>query len=113
GNNLLSCIRQTFRCNNIQAAISQFLRADFGVVAFQTNDNRDVNPHFRYRADDTVSDQVATYDTAEDVNQNRFNIVVREDDFERFGHALFGRTAANVEEVSRFAAVQLNDVHGT
>ena len=27
-NNLLSCIRQTFCCNNIQAAVSQFLRAD-------------------------------------------------------------------------------------
>ena len=50
-----------------------------------------------YRADDTVSDQVATNDTAEDVNQNGFHFVVREDDFERFGYTFFGCAAANVK----------------
>ena len=40
-------------------------------------------------------------------------VLIRENDFKRFDHALFGRTAADVEEVGRLAAVQLDDVHGT
>src|SRR5699024_12242704 len=89
GNYVLRCIRQTLCCNNIQATVSQFLRAEFGVVTFQTYHDRYVNTHFRYRADDTVSDQVATNDTTEDVNQNGLHFVYREDDLKRFDYTYY------------------------
>ena len=46
-----------------------------------------------------VGDQVAAHDAAEDVDQDRAHLRVREDQLEGRGHALGGRAAADVEEV--------------
>src|SRR5690606_25211821 len=40
------------------------------------------------------------------------DVAVGQDDLERFGHALFGRTTTDVKEVGWLAAVQVDDVHG-
>nr|GME07389.1 Uncharacterised protein [Ipomoea batatas] len=93
--------------------VRQFLSAQFSVVTFQTYHDRYVNTDFCYCTDDAVCDQVATHDAAEDVNEYRFHRVVRQDDFKGFGYALFGRAAADIQEVRWLATVVLNDVHRT
>lgn len=70
-----------------------------------------VNIYFCYCVDDIVSDWVVMNDIVEDVNQNGFYFVVREDDFECFGYMFFGCVVVNVKEVSWFVVVQFNDVY--
>ena len=64
-----------------------------------------------HRRDDALGDHVAAHDAAEDVDEDRLHLVVRQNQLERLGHALRGRAAADVEEVRRLAAVQLDHVH--
>src|SRR5690606_5651849 len=64
-------------------------------------------------ADNAFSDHVAAYDATKDVDEYGFNIVVRQNNFERFNYTFFGRTTAHIEEVGRLATVQLNNVHST
>src|SRR5699024_2417730 len=52
------------------------------------------------------------HDAAEDVDQDAFDLVRRQDQLERLGHALLGGAATDVEEVGRLAARQLDHVHG-
>src|SRR5437899_2414729 len=68
--------------------------------------------HFEGRGDDTGGDGVAFHDAAEDVDQDRFELRVAQHDLECFGHFLGGGAAADVEEVRRLAAVELDRVHG-
>src|SRR5690606_7674564 len=62
--------------------------------------------------DDTFSDQVATDNAAEDVDQYRLDLAVGDDQLERLGYAFLGGAATDIKEVRRFAAMQLDDVHG-
>ena len=64
------------------------------------------------RLDDAFGDPVAAVDAGEDVDQDRLHIVVRHDQAERLGDALRRRAAADIEEVRRLAARQLDHVHG-
>src|SRR5690606_26290684 len=91
----------------------QYFSAQFGVVAFKANDDRNLDADFFHCTDDAFGNHVAANDAAEDVDQNGRDIAVGQNDLERFGNALFGSTTANVEEVGRLAAVQVDDVHGT
>src|SRR3546814_1208948 len=59
-----------------------------------------------------LGDDVAAHDAAEDVHQDAFDVGVREDDLEGRGDALLGGAAADVQEVRRLAAIELDDVHG-
>ena len=61
---------------------------------------------------DAFGDHVAAHDSAEDVDQDAFDVGVREDQLESLGHALARGAAADVEKVGRLAAVELDDVHG-
>src|SRR5690606_13183719 len=67
--------------------------------------------HFLDRGDDALGDHVAAHDAAEDVNEDRLDLVRGEDQLEGFGHALLGGAAAHVEEVGRRTAFQLDHVH--
>src|SRR5690606_21966036 len=53
-----------------------------------------------------------THDAAEDVDQNGLDFRVLQHDFERFGDFLSRSAAADVQEVGRLAAEQLDRVHG-
>src|SRR5688572_4920774 len=64
------------------------------------------------RGDHALGDHVAAHDAAEDVDQDPFDVGVGEDELECGRHALLGRAAADVEEVGRRAAIELDDVHG-
>ena len=58
-----------------------------------------------------VGDRRAPHDAAEDVDQHGLHVLVGKQNAERFGHLLDLGAAADVEEVRRFAAVQLDEVH--
>src|SRR5204863_340479 len=60
---------------------------------------------------DAFGDPVAAVDAGKDVDQDRLYVVVRHDQPERLGHAIRRGTAADVEEVGRLAARQLDHVH--
>src|SRR5690606_18558559 len=109
---LLSSISQTFCSDDVQTTFSQHFCTQLGIVAFQTYNHRNFHTHFFNCTDDAFSNHVAAYDTAEDVNQYGFNVGIRQNDFECFSHTFFGCTTTYVEEVGRFATVQVNDVHG-
>ena len=67
---------------------------------------------FAHRLDDAFGDQVAAHDAAENIHQDRAHVVVRQDQLEGLGDFFRGCAAADVEEIGRFTAVQLDQVHG-
>src|SRR5690606_29225811 len=58
-----------------------------------------------------LCDNIAAHDAAEDVDQDALHCRIGGDDLERCRHLLLGGAAANVEEVCRLCAVELDDVH--
>jgi len=112
GDHLLGGIAEIFCAGNGKAAVGQQLFALVDVGAFQTHHHRHVHADFLHRRNDAGGDHVAADDAAEDVDQNGFDVGVRGDDLERLRDALGGSAAADVEEVGRRAAVQLDHVHG-
>ena len=56
-------------------------------------------------------EHVAAQDAAEDVDEHRLHVLVRHQDLERVADLLGVGAAADVEEVRRLAARQLDDVH--
>ena len=52
------------------------------------------------------------HDAAEDVDQDALHVGIGGDDLERRRHLLLGGAAADVEEIRRRLAVELDDVHG-
>src|SRR5690606_28507273 len=64
------------------------------------------------RGNHALGDDVAAHDAAEDVDQDGLHAFVLEHDLERFGDFLGRGAAADVEEVGRLAAEQLDGVHG-
>src|SRR5690606_15373514 len=85
--------------------------AELHVGPLKPDDQRPVQPDFPGRGDHAFGDDVASHDAAEDVDKDPLDVRVGQNDLERFGHLFLGRAAANVEEVGRFAAVMLDDVH--
>src|SRR5690606_31576650 len=94
------------------AAVTQQLLAFFHVGAFQAHHDRDLDAHFLDRGDDALGDHVAADDAAEDVDEDALDLVRGQDQLEGLDHALLVRAAADVEEVRRLAAVELDHVHG-
>ena len=63
--------------------------------------------HRFHRIHDALRDDVAPHDAAENVHEDRLHVLVRDEKLERLRHLLFGRAAADVEEVRRAAAVDI------
>src|SRR5690606_33613895 len=95
-----------------QAAFVQDLLAQLGVRAFQTDDQRHLQAHFLHRRDNAFGDDVALHDAAEDVDQDALDGRVGGDDLEGRRDLVLAGAAADVTEVGRLFAVQLDDVHG-
>ena len=85
--------------------------AEFDIGAFEPHDQRHVQIDLARRRDDALGDHVAAHDAAEDVDQDRLDVRVGQDQLERDGDPLVRRAAADIEEIGRVAAVQLDDVH--
>ena len=81
------------------------------VGALQPHHQRHRQLHLARRRHHALGDHVAAHDAAEDVDQDAFDVRVRQDDLERRGHPLLGGAAAHIEEVRRRRAIQLDDVH--
>ena len=62
--------------------------------------------------DDGSGEIVAAQDTAENVHEDRLNLVIIVQQLESFNKCLTFGAAADVKEVSGLATVQLDDVHG-
>src|SRR6185437_4582498 len=95
-----------------EAAVGQRRARLVGIGAFEADDDGHLHAHVLDGVDHAIGDEIAADDAAEDVDQHRANLRIREDELERRGHPLAGRTAADVEEVGRLAAVQLDQIHG-
>ena len=61
--------------------------------------------------DDPRGDHVAAHDAAEDVDQDALHLRIGEEQAKRRRHLFLGGAAADVEEVGRLPAVELDDVH--
>src|SRR6516164_6111050 len=59
--------------------------------------------------DDSLGYDVAAHDAAENVDEDPFDVVVLEDDLERFGNLFPGGASPHIQEVGRFAAELLED----
>ena len=93
------------------AAFGQDLAAFFDFGAFQPHDQRHVEADCLVGFDDGRGDRRAAHDAAEDVHQHGLHVLVGEQDAEGLGDLLGVGAAADVEEVGRLAAVQLDEVH--
>jgi hypothetical protein len=109
---LLGGIAEIVGRQDRQAGLAHDLLAQLDVGALQPNDQRHVQADLARGGDDAFRDHVATHDAAEDVDQDAFDVRVRQDDLERRGDALARGAAADIEEVRRLAAIELDDVHG-
>ena len=107
----MCCIGQIAGAGDLEAAGGEGGLAGFDVVAFEADDERDVEVGFLRGGDDAGGDDVAVHDAAENVDEDAFDLRIAEDDFEGCGDLLLRRTAADIEEVGGFAAVELDDVH--
>jgi hypothetical protein len=105
-------VAKVVRRDDRQARIRQNVLAQVHVGALQAHHQRYVERNLARGRDHAFGDHVATHDAAENVDQDALHVGVREDDLERRGNPLLGGTAADVEEVCRRAAAQLDDVHG-
>src|SRR6201747_1616837 len=94
-----------------QAAVGEDLLAELDIGAFQAHHQRHGERDFLRGGDDALRDDVAFHDAAEGVDQDALHIGIADDDLERLGHLLLGGAAADVEEVGRRAAIELDDVH--
>ncbi len=87
------------------------LLAEIDVGAFEAHDQRHLEADVLDRGDHALGDDVAAHDAAEDVDENALHVRVGGDDLERRRHLLLRGAAADVEEVGRAFAVELDDVH--
>src|SRR6185437_1793242 len=73
---------------------------------------RHAKADFLRRGHHALGDDVAAHDPAEDVHQNSFDMGIGEDELEGCGYPLARGTAADIEEIGRRTAIELDDVHG-
>src|SRR5690606_22077706 len=67
---LLGGIVEVVGGNDVQSALVDDLLAELDIGAFQTHDQRHLEPHFLDRGDDTLGNDIALHDSAEDVDEN-------------------------------------------
>src|SRR5205085_1120887 len=109
---LLRRVPHAVRGDQRQARLGEDLLAQVDVRPFEADDDGDGQSDLARRADHALGDAVAAHDPAEDVDEDRFHVLVAEDDAERVGYLFGAGAAADVEEVRGLAAGQLDDVHG-
>ena len=87
-----------------QPRLAQDAPAEFDIGAFEPHHQRHVQIDLARRRDDALGDHVAAHDAAEDVDQDRLDIGVGQDQLERDGDPLARRAAADIEEIGRACA---------
>src|SRR5690606_37748058 len=110
--NLLGSFGHGVGADDGQAGIGEQLLAQFFIGALHAHNQRHVQVHCLASCDHAFGDDVATHDSAEDIDENGFYPFVAKHDLESFGDFLGRSTAADVQEVGRLAAEQFDGVHG-
>ncbi|ABA49494.1 hypothetical protein BURPS1710b_0976 [Burkholderia pseudomallei 1710b] len=111
GDDLLRRFFHAVRRDDRQAGFRKHLLAEVFVRALHAHDERHVQIHGLRARDHAFRDHVAAHDAAEDVHEDRLQARVLQHQLERFGDLLGRRAAADVEEVRRLAAEQLDRIH--
>ena len=89
----------------------KFMR-NLHVRPLQPRHNRRPQIHTLHHTNQPLGDSIAPYDPPEDIYEDGCNFWVRGDEIKGLLDGLRGSAAANIEEVCRLAAVELDDVHG-
>ena len=97
---------------DVEVRLGDDLLAELDIGAFEPHHQRHLQADLLHRRDHAFGDDVALHDAAEDVDQNALHVGIGGDDLERRRDLLLGGAAADVEEVGRRLAVELDDVHG-
>ncbi len=85
----------------------------FGFVGpRQADDDRNVCLDYLEGFEEPVGNVVTACDTTEDIDQHHLYVPVAQEKFHGLDNLLGVGTAADVKEVGRFAAIQLDHVHG-
>src|SRR5690606_36595655 len=110
-NNFLGSVAKIICGQNGQARFCKNFLSKFDVRPFETDNQRHAEGDFLRRSDNALGNHIAAHDAAEDVDEDAFDILILQDDLEGLRDLLARGAAANVEEVCRLAAVQLDDIH--
>src|SRR5215471_3788926 len=105
-------VGQAFGRGDFEPGVAQDLFPQLDVGSLQTHHDRNRQAHLGDRRDDALGDDVAPHDAAEDVDEDGLDVLVRENDAEGVLDLLFVGASADVQEIRRFAAGELDQVHG-
>ena len=94
-----------------QVGLGQDAPALLLIRADQADDKRHADVQRADGFQHAACDFVAAGDAAEDVDQHRLDALVGQDDAQRRRNLVGLRAAADIQEVGRLAAVELDDVH--
>ena len=97
--------------DQLQPRLAQDAPAELDIGAFEPHDQRHVQIDLARRRDNALGEHVAAHDAAEDVDQDRLDIGVGQDQLERDRDPLPRRAAADIEKIGRHRAIELDDVH--
>ncbi len=112
GDDLFRGVGQVGPGDDVQPAFGEDAAALLGLGPFQPHDQGDGETHRAAGFDQRIGDRCAAHDAAEDVDQHRPDARIAGQHAEGFGDLLDVGAAADVEEVGRLAAVELDQVHG-
>src|SRR5262249_25614169 len=98
--------------NDVEAGLPQNLLPELDIGAFEPHDQRHGQADFAHGGNHAFGDHVAAHDAAENVDQDSLHVRIGGDDLERGGDLFLAGAAADIEEVGRRLAVELDDVHG-
>ena len=96
----------------IQSRFAQDLLALSHVGSFHANDDGQLQLQFRGGGDDAGGQHIAAQDAAENIDEDGFHFGIADQNAESVFDLLGGSAAADVEEIGRRAAGELDDVHG-
>src|SRR5690606_222841 len=113
GNDFLRRVVEIVGRNNVQTALVDDFFAKLNIGAFKPDHQRNFEPHFLDRCNDTFRDHIALHDATKDIDQNAFNGWVSSDDLKCGSYCYLASATANSEEVSRFCTIELDDIHGS
>src|SRR6201985_2248813 len=109
---LLRGIIEIIGRQHVEAAFADDLLALLDIGAFEPHHQRHVKSNFAHGSGDAFGNDVALHDAAEDVDQDALHIGIGGDDLEGGRDLFLAGAAADVEDVRRANAVELDDVHG-
>src|SRR6185369_15570667 len=98
--------------HHVQAGFTDDLLAELDIGAFEADHQRHAEADLAHGGRDAFGDHVALHDATEDVDQDALHVRIGGDDLEGGRDLFLAGAAADVEEVRRRHAVELDDVHG-